>query len=246
MQIGVNVDIDAAIKNLDVFRRDQLPFALAKAITNTAQDVTAAEIAEMQRVFSSPTQWTLNSLYIKPATKSKLEAKVWIKNFAAKGPSPEDWLKPEIEGGQRKYKRMERALQRIGVLPAGMMIYPTKFADLDANGNVKAGQVTQILSYLQAFGEQGYRANMDTKGRKRMTSRTGYAYFVGKPKGKIAGIWKRVNFASGSAVVPIFYFIPSPTYRPRLDFYGVAKRVYEARFFENFRSAMRTAVETAR
>jgi DNA primase catalytic core len=149
-------------------------------------------------------------------------------------PAGTHWTKPQ--GGMFLW----------GVLPAGMMVYPTKFADLDANGNVKAGQVTQILSYLQAFGEQGYRANMDTKGRKRMTSRTGYAYFVGKPKGKIAGIWKRVNFASGSAVVPIFYFIPSPTYRPRLDFYGVAKRVYEARFFENFRSAMRTAVETAR
>jgi len=246
MQIGVQVDIDAAIKRLDVFRRDQLPFAVANGLTQTAKQVLAAEKEEMAKVFNSPTQWTLNSLYLKPATKKDWVAKVWIKNFAAKGPSPEDWLKPEIEGGQRKYKRMERALQRIGVLPSGMMVYPTKFADLDANGNVKAGQVTQILSYLQAFGEQGYRANMDAKSRQRMTSRRGYAYFVGKPKGKIAGIWKRVNQANGSMIQPIFYFIPSPTYKPRLDFYGVANRVYGARFFDNFRNAMAKAVETAR
>jgi len=246
MQIGVNVDIDAAIKKLDVFRRDQLPFAVSKAVNDTAKEVKKEIVAEMSRVFVAPTQWTLNSLYVKTGNKRNPAAMVWVKNQSSSGPAPVNWLVPETEGGKRKYKRMEKALQSIGALPSGMMLYPTKFADLDANGNVKSGQVTQILAYLKAFGSGGYKSNMDTKGRNRMTSRTGYAYFVGKPKGKIAGIWKRVNFAAGSAVVPIFYFIPSPTYRPRLDFYGIARRVYAARFQDNFRNAMAKAVETAR
>lgn len=246
MQIGVNVDIDAAIKKLDVFRRDQLPFAVSKAVNDTAKEVKKEIVAEMSRVFVAPTQWTLNSLYVKTGNKRNPAAMVWVKNQSSSGPAPVNWLVPETEGGKRKYKRMEKALQSIGALPPGMMLYPTKFADLDANGNVRAGQVTQILSYLKAFGTGGFKANMDAKGRKRMTSRTGYAYFVGKPKGKIAGIWKRVNQASGSMIQPIFYFIPSPTYRPRLDFYGVAKRVYAAKFQDNFRNAMAKAVETAR
>lgn len=246
MQIGVNVDIDAAIKSLDVFRRDQLPWAVADAVNKTAENVKAEIVQEMHRVFVAPTRWTLNSLYVKRGNKKNPVATVWVKNQSSNGPAPVNWLIPETEGGKRKYKRMEKALQSIGALPSGMMVYPTKFADMDSNGNVKAGQVTQILSYLKAFGTNGFRANMDAKGRKRMTSRTGYSYFVGKPKGKIAGIWKRVNQASGSMIQPIFYFIPSPTYRPRLDFYGVANRVYAAKFLDNFRNAMAKAVETAR
>lgn len=248
MQLGINVDIDEAIKKLDLFRKEQLPYALSVAINDTAVEAKEAIKDEMSRVFDNPTDWTLNSLYVRKGSKSNPAARVWIKNFAAKGPSPEDWLKPEILGGQRNLKRMEKALQHKGLLPPGMVIYPTKYADLDAKGNIKQGQVVQIMSYLNIFGEQGYKANMDKAGRKRFTSRTGHAYFVGKPKGKIAGIWKRVNFAvtSQTAVVPIFYFIPSPTYKPRLDFYGVANKTFSSRFQENFNKAMKHAIETAR
>lgn len=248
MQVGVDVNIDDAIKKLEAFRRDQLPFALSKAINVTAEEVKEAVKDEMAKVFNNPTDWTINSLYVKRGTKSNPAARVWIKNFAAKGPSPEDWLKPEILGGHRKLKRMERALQIKGLLPPGMMIYPTKYADLDAKGNIKQGQVVQIMSYLQIFGEQGYKANMTEAGKKRHTNRTGNAYFVGKPKGQLAGIWKRMSFSvtSRTAVVPIFYFIPSPTYKPRLDFYGIAKKVFSSRFQDNFSRSMSEAIKSAR
>ena len=246
MQLGINVDINEAIKKLDLFRKEQLPYALSVAINETAVEAKEAIKNEMSRVFDNPTDWTLNSLYVKKGNKRNPAATVWVKNKTSSGPAPVNWLIPETEGGKRKYKRMEKALQSIGALPTGMMVYPTKFADLDAKGNVKAGQVTQILAYLKAFGSGGYKSNMDAKGRKRMTSRTGYAYFVGKPKGKIAGIWKRVNQASDSMIQPIFYFIPSPTYRPRLDFYGVANKTFSSRFQANFNKAMKQAIETAR
>lgn len=250
MHIGIglekiNVDIDAAIKKLGVFRRDQLPYAISEAINKTAENAKAEIVQEMHRVFEAPTQWTLNSLYVKYGNKRNPGATVRAKNRSSKGPAPVNWLIPETEGGQRKYKRMEKALQHLGMLPPGMMLYPTKYADIDANGNVSSGQVIQILSYLKAFGTRDF-GPVNKPGQQKKEAKLGHAYFVGKPKGKIAGIWKRVNFASGSAVVPLFYFIPSPTYRPRLDFYGVAKRVYAAKFQDNFRNAMAKAVETAR
>ncbi|MGI9141713.1 MAG: hypothetical protein ACR2IJ_00850 [Fluviibacter sp.] len=246
MQLIVKDNLRDVLRSMDKIRLDQVPFATAKALTKTAQDAKSAVVAEMEKVFDRPTKWTLNSLYIKPANKRTLAARVWIKNFAAKGPSPEDWLLPEVQGGARKLKRFERALQIRGLMPQGTILVPTKHVDLDASGNVSGGQVVRILSYLKAFGEQGYRANMTNERRQKFQKKQGYGYFAGAPNGQPPGIWKRINFAKGSAILPIFLFAPMPQYKPRLDFFGIGERVYSNRFKDHFRQALTEAMRTAK
>ena len=246
MQLIVKDNLRDVLRSMDKIRLDQVPFATAKALTETAKDTKSAVVAEMEKVFDQPTKWTLNSLYVKSATKKTLAARVWIKNFAAKGPSPEDWLLPEVQGGARKLKRFERALQLRGLMPHGTILVPTKFVDLDANGNVSGGQVVRILSYLKAFGEQGYRANMTNDRRNKFQKKQGYGYFAGAPNGQPPGIWKRINFAKGTALRPIFLFAPMPQYKPRLDFFGIGERVYSKRFKDHFRQALTEAMRTAK
>lgn len=246
MQLIVKDNLRDVLRSMDKIRLDQVPFATAKALTKTAQDAKSAVVAEMEKAFDRPTKWTLNSLYVKSATKKTLAARVWIKNFAAKGPSPEDWLLPEVKGGARKLKRFERALQIRGLMPQGMTLVPTKYVDLDAYGNVSGSQVVRILSYLKAFGEQGYRANITKEGRQKFQKKQGYGYFAGAPNGQTPGIWKRINFSTGSAIVPLFLYVPLPQYKPRLDFFGIGERVYSNRFKDHFRQALTEAMRTAK
>ena len=68
-------------RTLSDIERRQLPFATSLALTRTALMVKAAEVEEMKRVFDAPTRFTLNSLFVRPAKKSRLEAVVWVKDY---------------------------------------------------------------------------------------------------------------------------------------------------------------------
>mgnify|MGYP000844727299 FL=1 len=216
----------------DMARR--VPFAVVKALTRTAKAGQEAVKSEIRSVFDRPTPYTLNSTYIRPATRDKMVASVYLKDDASKGTPAGKYLGPQIEGGTRRHKRMEVALQRIGVLPQGWYAIPGRAAKLDAYGNWSRGQIVQVLSYFQAFGEQGYRANTAAEKRAKMKrgtrSKRGVAYFAVLPGRRASralqpGIYLQTYFAKGSAIQPIAIFVENATYRRRLDFYATVERV---------------------
>ncbi|AXK40860.1 hypothetical protein DWG20_09340 [Crenobacter cavernae] len=249
---------------LSDLEKRQLPFAMARALTLTAQDVKRAEIAEMQRAFDRPTKYTLNSLYVKPATKRDLRAWVWLKYDAGKGTPADKYLAAEIQGGGRKTKRFERALQQAGVMPRGMFAVPGSAAQKDAYGNMSRGQIVQILSYLRAFGEQGYKANMTDRRRGSLAKGNakkgvrGFQYFVLRERhGKLPpGIYKktaysgadaaRVAHLQGGGAKPVVIFVKSPGYSRRFKFFEVAGRTVRERFTANFDQALADALASAR
>jgi hypothetical protein len=239
--------------NLSALAKEEFPYAMALALTRTAQDIQTAAIEQMKRVFDRPTPWTLNSTYIVPAKKDNLTATVWLKDEWAVGKSgvpASKFLSPEIFGGQRNLKRHEMALQYAGILPAGMYCVPGQGADLDAYGNMKASQIIQIIAYFKAFGEQGYKANTTQERKdklKKGTKKTrGYEYFAIRDRGSSRlkpGIYKRIGFGSfGSAIKPIIMFVKRPGYQPRLDFFGVANRVGDTMLKLNFDLALESAL----
>lgn len=258
MQISIKVEgIDGVKAMLNNLAQKQIPYATALALTRTAQDIKQAEYAEMQKVFDRPTPYTLQSLYLKPATKQSLEAMVYFKEFAGKGTPAKKYLHPEIQGGERNLKRFESALKRVGVLPDGMYITPGSACPLDAYGNIPGSFIVQILSYFRAFGEQGYRANITEKKKQKIKSGTkrskGFEYFISYGKGTwggrqhlTAGIYKRTGFSWGSNIKPIFMFVRKPAYKPRFRFYELAKEITNKKFIPNLSLAIHEAKETAR
>ena len=53
--------------------------------------------------------------------------------------------------------------------------------------------------------------------------------------GKLApGIYQRFTFASGTSVKPVMFFVALPSYKRRLDFYGIAERKAVAEFNRAF------------
>ena len=263
LTISVKTDVERATAWLAELS-NQVPYATAVALNATAFDVRAELAAEVQRVFDRPTPYIASrTLRVARATKLDLRARVGWEYIGGKGVDSADILCAEILGGPRKLKRFERALHAAGLLPSGMVAVPGQACKLDNYGNVSAGFIVKLLSYLGAFAEQGYRANTTAAGRARTARRVrtkegfvriaGVEYFVshgrGERNGRMqhlpAGIWSRRGI-HGSDISPVMMFVRRPTYRPRLHIDRVAQRVVAARFAHHFEVAIAQAIRTAR
>lgn len=268
IHISLTHDLDKAISWARQIAEDQIPFALAKALTMTAMDVKAAESKAMESQLDRPTRFTLNSLFVKPARKGAFEAVVWLKDTG--DTAAREYLATQIQGGRRTPKRFEQALQRVGLMPQGWVAVAARGVELDGHGNVPAKFIVQLLSYLNAFSEQGYRANMTDKRRQKlaavgrsdsgMLKINGVQYFVSKGKGEYtgrgawkhgrqqhlaAGIWAKSG-THGSSVRPVFLFVPAARYRARFEFVEVAEQTINDRLMRNWNAAWLDAARTMR
>ena len=220
----------------------QVPYAAALALTRTAQQAQRDIIAHMSFDFDRPTPYTLNSVYIKPATKDDLHSDVYLKTDAAKGTPASKYLYPEIYGGPRRWKRSENALQRMGLMRPGTFMVPGKGMPLDQFGNIRGSQMTKILS---ALGANPY-AIPSAKSRARATRQgRNIDVFVGRPGGGRLplGIWQRLK----TRVKPLLIFVDRPPlYRVRLKFYDIARATYDRVFEKTFNESLAEALRTAR
>jgi hypothetical protein len=239
--LSVKAETSAMLREMR-YTTSQIPFATAVALTRTAVDVREAEYKEMRDVFDRPTPYTLNSLYIVPATKQRLSALVSMKTDAGKGTPATKYLAAEVLGGVRRLKRFELALRNAGVLPQGYFVAPGAAAKIDPYGNIDRSQIVSILSYFQAFPEAGYTANITARRKAKLAKTTlshaGFSYFVGRPGGgKLPlGIWQR--FSLQRQIRPIFIFLKSVLYTRRLDFDYVAKVTIDKQFLPELKRAI--------
>ncbi|MFZ6767498.1 hypothetical protein ACO0LM_10465 [Undibacterium sp. Di26W] len=252
-KVSIKSNFDQVIAKMPDFPRNQLPYALATALTKTAQEIAKAKRKELQDVFDRPTPYTLDSLYVKPARKNQLSAYVGIKDFSAKGTPAIKFLSAQIDGGTRHQKRFERALQAVGALPSGYYVVPGSAARLDSYGNIDRGLIVQLLSYFKAFPEMGYKANMTDKRKAALAKGNakkgiaGVSYFVGSPGSRLPlGIWSRHSLGHGSAVKPVLIFVRSAHFKALLDFYYVSEITVKATMDKNIRAAIEQALKTQR
>lgn len=207
---------------LSDLQKKHLPRAQVVAATRTGAYVFAALKSEMGESFDRVTPWALRGLRYRQATTGRPEVNIWLEEFAGKGIPAADFLAAEIEGGTRRLKRFEKALQARGLMPKGWFAIPGRQAPLDAYGNVPASFVVRMLSDLQAFGEVGYRANR--KGDRRGARKTNYFFVPKKGSHLRPGVyWHMPNRMLGC----VFVFVSKVSYRKRYDFYGVGRRAYD-------------------
>ena len=243
-------EVQAAMKKA----ASQVPFALATAMNKTAIKAQDAVRKEMPKVFDRPTPWVLNSLRVKFATKTNLQAEVAYKDRNSVD-SSRSMIEPHVFTGKRHFKAMEARLMNIGLIPAGWNAVPGGGAKLDANGNMSRGQISQLLNVLGAYTEAGYnKANDKTsarlaKGRAKKNV-YGFVYWVnkvGSVKGRHLqpGVYQRVITAFGTSLKPILIFVRQAKYKKRLDFFGVVQTVIEKEFPGEFNRAFDEAMRTA-
>lgn len=229
----------------------QVKFATAVALTRTAtDDVRPAIKAEMARVFDRPIAYTLNSMFVKRATKANLEAKVWLKdNPFSKGTPADRYLAPQIFGGVRRHKGMERVLQAARLMLSSQFAVPAAGAQLDANGNVKRSQIRQIMSQLQVQQGAGYESRgSNSSASRRSVARQGQTYFAlpTAVRGLRPGIYLKRKFAHGTAIRPVFIFVSQVHYRPLLRFFEIGEAAARTAFPRHFDVEVQKAIATAR
>ncbi|NIF82304.1 hypothetical protein F3J24_02100 [Comamonas sp. Tr-654] len=235
--------------------------AYAKALNDTGFEIRRAMQDEMRAVFDRPTDYILRSPFVHMATAARLSVTIEPTYMGGKGIDPQKILDAQTWGGRRRDKRSEVALKRAGILPAG---YQTAIPDEarggpypgsdDGKGNLRGPFLVQLISYFQAFGEQGYKANMSDQGYLRVHRGTkkqaGRRYFVayGKTRGGpritqkgeqdertahlAPGIWA-ASGTGGADVRPVLMFVrPGRGYLPRFDMDKVAKRADATAYLE--------------
>lgn len=232
MEVHMSYDgIERVQKYLDRLSGPVAREAMATAINDTAFHVRRTMQSELRSVFDRPTNYILSSPRVLQATPDKLTAIIAPTYLGGKGIDPQRILDAQTIGGVRSDKRSEVAFKRAGILPDGYQtVLPSKPfpGSDDGRGNLKGSFATQLISYFQAFGEQGYRANMTAKRKQSIHSgsknQAGRRYFVSygrlrdanKTRHLAPGIWA----ASGeydAVVQPVLMFVKRAKYRARLS-----------------------------
>lgn len=243
--------------------------AAAKALNDTAFKVRKTMQDQMKSVFHEPTPFILKSVQFKSATPDALEVTIQPTYMGGKSVEPQKILAAEVFGGRRRDKRSEVALRNAGILPRGYQtaIPETPFPGSDdGRGNLRGPFMVQLISYFQAFSEQGYSANMTKKRKEKLANRglnkngyktiNGFIYFLSRPQNMkgvfdhkertlhlAPGIWAKSG-THGCNVRPVLMFVRTPRYAPRLSMEEVAtKSNPHAEFEKRMRYHIRTAVE---
>jgi len=228
----------------------QAVFAAAVSLTRAAKDGQDAIREEMRRAFIGPTNYTLSGTFIKGATKDRLESRIWVKdNVSGKGTSADRFLLPQIHGGERGQKGMEKLLIANGLMSAGWFAVPAVGAQMDGNGNVKRTQIIQIMSQLKLQRTDGFESRASGSARSARTiAKQGVTYFaIAQPRrGLKPGIYLKRRFAQGTAIRPVFIFVPQVQYKARLRFFEVGQATMERRFLYHFDVELAKAVASAR
>lgn len=237
----------------------KLDGAVAKAINDTAYQIKRAYVDEISSVFDRPTDYIKKSVWIKQATPGRQLASVDPSYFGGKGVEPGKVLKAQALGGRRRDKASEAMLRRAGFLSTGYQaVIPGEEwggpfpGSEDAHGNIKGSFMVQLLSYLQTFGEQGYRANMTDRRKAAIHKRGGakvkavgpqlgrrYIVTYGNMRSGVRltkkgdydervsnrppGIWA-VMGTSGKVIKPVLMFTRMGDYQVRLRMENVGKR----------------------
>lgn len=247
--------LDKALKSVDGLEK-QVRFAASLTLNKLASGpVREALRHEMADSLDRPTPFTLRSIAVTQlATRDNPVALLDFKDVAGGQRPASDYLRWQVQGGQRRLKAFEVMLRSMGVLPGGYFAVPGSGAKFDAYGNVSRGQIVALLSYFRAFPEdgRGWKMNSTAATRAKMAkgtrSRPGYRYFVGRPGGRgQLGIYQDVKLGRGvHELLPIFLFVQWTRYEPRLDLQYAAQLAVERNAPAVFRQSLAQALRTAR
>jgi hypothetical protein len=227
----------------------KIPDALVSALNSTAYVAKRDTEDAMRRSFDRPTPWVMSGIeYGRAGEKGNgaFQSSVFIKDKASKGDqfALKRVLLPEFDGGQRRYKMFEAALNHVGVLYDGEFVVPTRHAIRDAYGNVPRQWIVQIMSALRANYKAGYTANRSLASGRRFRARTGGDWIVPAKSGRYQrsklkrGIYWRDD-ASRSLTMYFAFVRHAPSYKQRIDLRSIVRGAIRKEFWTKFNAKIR-------
>jgi hypothetical protein len=161
LQIGVKSTLDQVLAAVGVFDDKQLPFAVSKALNDTANQARDAVRAKMPSNFTIRRDWVVKGIQVVPATKQSLSAIVW---------SRDDYMALQETGGDKTPFGKYLAIPLPAVKPtAGSIVrkedYPRNIpATLTAPG--KGGQLTAVVTMRNGKKFIARASANPTKGKR--------------------------------------------------------------------------------
>ena len=174
----------------------QIRQAMADGINDAAARAQRVMEQRIISVFDRPSHWVTQSVWVDRATPDNLSARITPTYARGEGTTggksgvdPQKILQAQEFGGRRADKKSEIALRRADILPRG---YQTAIPDddrggpypgsTDRYGNISGAFMQHLLSYLRAYSEVGFQANMSDKTRRAVHrgrgKRAGRRYIV--------------------------------------------------------------------
>lgn len=135
-------DLRDLSRQLEAIKK-QIPFAMARAMTSTVQQIRDAEKLALQRRLDNPTPFTVNSVRAAAATKNNLIARVFVMNTAAA------YLDPFEVGGSHKLNGQALLNPKNIKLNKFGNLSRNKMAQLKAKPNVFIGDVDGVNAVWQ-------------------------------------------------------------------------------------------------
>ena len=238
--IDAKVNTAKLVAGLDDAARNQIPFATALTLTRVGKAIKDRMPEEMAQRFSEPTRFTLRSVFLDRATKRKLQARVWFKDWAAKGTPAATYLQPQVIGERRRHKRFEKALFLSGQMLRSQYAIPGDNAPLNKHGNLTGAFVSNMLNQLKANVADPLQHSNFQNGRKK---RTRGRIFVMRREGTPIGVYRR----RGKRIDHILSFTTDqPDYRQRLPFFEISQRMTGQLYDREFALALNHALATAK
>lgn len=206
------------VSNFNEFTANQAPFAMAKALTDTAKMAQVAVTEHINTVFDRPTAFTQRAMAFTPANKAELKSSVFVKDVQA------SYLVTEMEGGVRGFKTFEEKFTTGGSTKVAL---PGSGVELNQYGNLSKAKILRIARDLNTTGK---------------TKR----FFSGKPIGhdRPEGIYARVNY--NTKLAPLIVFATDARYEKRFKFSEVAYETIDKTFVANLQAAWEGAVKSMR
>ncbi len=243
--LKVRFDDRAIARDMSKFVDKQFRFAQAQALTKVAKFSQMDIRVAAAREFASPTPYTINSTYVRPATPSKPEASVGWKDSGRR----EHYLAAQVHGGHRIDKRFEFHLRRAGALSNDEFVVPAKGYPLDGFGSIPRKVYAAILADLQAHPDERTRSTAESRAKRTRRRKIGKRaiYFLAPRGGKLPrGIYERTWTAFGSAIRGVFMIVSRPSYRARLPMQQIVQQNISEHLEAQLHIALSAAVATAR
>ncbi len=243
-KVDMSLDAFPVSAGMRELEKKHIPFVMARTATLLAQRVKKGTVTVMQKRLDRPTPTTLNSLFVKMATKTRA-AEVYFKDSWASGIPADTYLQQAVSGGLRPHKRFEKSLIARGIMRSGQFAVPTT-AFMNQYGNVSRGTMLKILSGLGAAeSKRGYQANASGSARSRRKGNA-HRFFSGDIDGT-QGVWERKSMGMGDAVRPVFIFSDSaPKYRTIFPFFKIGQNIVNANYQADGATAWAEAMASAR
>ena len=188
--IRIRTNADAWARNMESWRKRQIPFAMAGALTDVARQVQAETPGWLAETFDNPTPFTRRAFAVIPARKSNLTAVVFAKDIQ------EAYLEPFGPHGSGR--------QLIGPNRQGIPV-PKKI-QVNAYGNLPRGKVKALLAKPGVFsGRIETKSGQTVSGIwQRVPPKAAGGRKSGAPRE--GGLRLLVRWSDGAPVHPRFAF----------------------------------------